>query len=190
MIRALLIAAWVSVFAAGCIHQFAEAPKATADLAATKNGSCAQPRAKPIARSAVGRSSASRAASTRPGAPSCVASEARSSVVPSRALVHIATSRTATGPASAGTSVRFTKSALGSDDGTADGPAPFPHALHAPNRVSPSSAPVAPAARMRLRASLSKATRSAAAVAQPATMSSERLPAFAAFAASSSFFAL
>ena len=35
--RALFIAACVSVFAAGCIHQFAEAPKATADLAATKN---------------------------------------------------------------------------------------------------------------------------------------------------------
>jgi superoxide dismutase, Cu-Zn family len=35
--RNWVIASCVSVFAAGCIHQFADAPKATADLAATKN---------------------------------------------------------------------------------------------------------------------------------------------------------
>jgi Cu-Zn family superoxide dismutase len=35
--RNWVVVSCVSVFAAGCMHQFAEAPKATADLAATKN---------------------------------------------------------------------------------------------------------------------------------------------------------
>lgn len=37
--RTPFIAACVSVLTGGCIHQFAEAPKATADMAATKNSS-------------------------------------------------------------------------------------------------------------------------------------------------------
>ena len=65
-------------------------------------GSCAHPRAWPIARIAVARSAGSPVASTSPAAPSCTASVARSSRSPSFALSHIAGSRSVA--ASSGTS--------------------------------------------------------------------------------------